>query len=60
MKYFIPRAINIFEEGYIKGGLSNAFSFSNMIFGSWDMCIMNEETAYLTSASISQELEVPF
>eukprot|EP00795_Rhopilema_esculentum_P015139 gene15139-6326_t len=53
----ISTAVKTFEDGYIKGGESNAFSFSNTLFGSWDMCITNEETANLTSASIAMELE---
>ena len=52
------RAVTIFEEGYIKGGESNAYSFSNTIFGGWDMCITNDETASLASACLSRELAV--
>eukprot|EP00112_Aurelia_sp_Birch-Aquarium-sp1_P016370 Seg3706.1 transcript_id=Seg3706.1/GoldUCD/mRNA.D3Y31 product="Transmembrane channel-like protein 7" protein_id=Seg3706.1/GoldUCD/D3Y31 len=53
----ISTAVTIFEEGYIKGGESNAYSFSNTIFGGWDMCITNDETASLASACLSRELE---
>lgn len=53
----VSAAVNIFEESYVRGGELNAFSFSNKIFGGWDMCIMNDETAILTSISIARELE---
>ncbi len=56
--FFDYRAIKTFEQSHVKGGRRNEYSFSNKIFGGWDMCIMSEETAQLTSISIVRELEV--
>eukprot|EP00794_Sanderia_malayensis_P013827 gene13827-15272_t len=53
----ISSAVNTFEQSHIKEGRHNEYSFSNKIFGSWDMCITSEETAKLTSCSIVRELE---
>lgn len=52
-------ASSIFEENYVKEESKHYNTFSNKVFGSWDMCVTDEKAAELKSMIIANEIEVP-
>ncbi|XP_032220439.2 transmembrane channel-like protein 7 isoform X2 [Nematostella vectensis] len=48
---------SIFEESYVKEGVRHYNSYSNKVFGSWDMCIVDEQAAELKMRTFLMEVE---
>ena len=55
---FYFSASEIFEESYVKEGSSYYQSYSNKVFGGWDMCIEDETAAKLQFMRIVRDIEV--
>ena len=51
-------ASDIFEESYVKKGSKYFHTYSNKVFGGWDMCIEDESAAKLQSMGLVKEIEV--
>ena len=56
--FFYFSASQIFEESYVKEGSSYYHSYSNKVFGGWDMCIEDETAAKLQFMRIVKDIEV--
>lgn len=50
-------ASDIFEENYVKEGSRYYQTYSNKVFGGWDMCIEDESAAQLQIKRIVKEIE---
>lgn len=57
MFYFFS-ASQIFEESYVKEGSKYFHTYSNKVFGGWDMCIEDDTAAKLQTMRIVKEIEV--
>jgi hypothetical protein len=51
-------ASSIIEDSYVKEGVKHYNSYSNKVFGGWDMCVSDESAANLKIKSFVYELEV--
>lgn len=55
---FFFSASRIFEESYVKEGSKYFHTYSNKVFGGWDMCIDEDSAAKLQTMRFVKEVEV--
>ena len=55
---FVHSASSIFEENYVRQGSKHSNTYSNKVFGGWDMCVTDEKAAKLRAQILANEIEV--